>query len=543
MVLPLVALALYVPHASPATDSTASLSGTTAGSAGMYRLTEEQYRNTIADVFGMDIAVPGRFEAVMRRAHGLLASGSYLIAASPRATEQYSQMARAIAGQVVDATHRGVLISCKADAPDATVADACLARFFARVGRHLFRRPLTTGEVDQYVVLARSAGRQAGDPYTGLALGLEAMLISPRFLFQMDTAEADPLQSGQLRLTASSKATRLSFFLWNTSPDDELLTAAERGDLHDRVLLARQVDRMLASPRLEQGMRAFFSDMLELDELADLSKDAILYPQFIPDVRRDMSEQTLRTSIDLLLTQNRDYREVFTTRHTFITSTLAAIYGIPFDPGRKGWVPYDFPADSPRAGIVTQMTFLSEFSHPGRSSPTERGKALRELLLCQAVPDPPGTVDFTNFERSVNIKTARDRLTAHRANPVCAGCHKITDPIGLALEKFDAIGLYRETENGTPIDTSAMVEGAEVQDAVGLGRAIAASSAASSCVVKRLIEYGTRQAHPAGSWSEQMESRFAQMGYRLPLLLRTLATSDDFYRPHSDSPTQLQVRN
>lgn len=497
--------------------------------AGMYRLTEEQYRNTIADVFGSDIAVPGRFEPVTRRPHGLLAPGSYLIAASPSATEQYAQMARAIAGQVTDQRHRTVLIPCQ---PQSTDED-CVGRFFRRVGRYLFRRPLTDEEAHEYVRLAQGANQTTGDFYTGIALSLEAMLVSPQFLFQLDFAEPDPIHPGQLRLTEGSKASRLSFFLWNSSPDDELLSSAEHGDLDDPTLLAKQVDRLLASPRLEAGVRAFFTDMLELNEYDDVSKDAILYPQFIPEVRKDIPEQTLRTITYLLLKQNRDYRELFTTRQTFMSPALAAIYDLPFSPELTGWVPYVFPPDSPRAGLITQLTFLSQFSHPGRSSPTERGKALRELLLCQAVPDPPGNVDFTAFEKSQTVlKTARERLTAHRTNPVCAGCHRITDPIGLTLENFDAIGEYRPSENGAPIDASATVEGVDVKDAVGLGKAIAESPAATSCLVDRLVEYGTRQAPYQSPWLEQLKKQFGEMGYRAPELLRAIAVSDDFYSVH-----------
>src|SRR5581483_3074742 len=150
--------------------------------------------------------------------------------------------------------------------------------------------------------------------------------------------------------------------------------------------------------------------------------------------------------------QKKDYRDFYTTRETYLSPSLAALYHLPTS---SDWQRYEFPADSPRAGMLTQISFLAGHSHPGRSSPTLRGKALREILLCQPVPRPPANVDFSIVENpNSNYHTARDRLEAHRKNPVCAGCHKIMDPMGLALENFDGAGEYRDTERGAKIDAS-----------------------------------------------------------------------------------------
>lgn len=501
--------------------------------SGMYRLTEEQFRNTIADAFGADIAIPGRFEPVERRNHGLLAPGSYQIAASAAGVEQFAAMAKAVANQVVDQKHRGTLIPCKPQA-DQAAQDACLGQFFKTVGRYLYRRPLTNPEVQRQVRLVDQSQKTTGDFYTGVALSLETMLVSPQFMFQIDMTEPDPARPGHMRLSAASKAARLSFFLWDTSPDDQLLDAVERGDLDKPEGLAKQVDRLLASPRLEKGVRAFFTDMLALDQFGDVTKDPILYPQFTPEVHKDIPEETLRTILHLLVDEKLPYGEVFTTRTTYISPALASVYGIQVDPNEKGWTAYDFPSDSPRAGIITQLTFLNAYSQPGRTSPTGRGKALRELILCQPVPDPPGNVEFGAFEESQAVmKTQRERLTAHRSNPVCAGCHKITDPIGLSLENFDTIGVYRATEKGVPIDATTDLEGVTIKDAVGLGKWISESPAATSCLVNRLVEYGTRQPPTDEPWIAQLKANSAKNGYRLFELLRAIATSDAFYKPQS----------
>ena len=245
---------------------------------------------------------------------------------------------------------------------------------------------------------------------------------------------------------------------------------------------------MLSSPRLETGVRAFFDDMLGFDDFAVLAKDPSIYPAFIADTVQDAREQTLRTIVDHLVTRKLDYRDLFTTRDTFMSPSLATLYGVPTPPG---WTPYEIPEDSPRAGLLTQIAFLASHAHPGRSSPTLRGKALRELLLCQKVPRPPPNVDFSLIEDPKStLHTARERLAAHRANPVCAGCHKMTDPIGLALENFDGAGQYRDTERGAPIDASGSLDGQTFTDPAGLAKALHDNPALPTCLVKRAYGYG-----------------------------------------------------
>jgi len=249
----------------------------------MRRLTEQQYRNAIADIFGEDIQVAGRMDPVLRLPHELQVVGVSRIAVSPAGLEEYDRMAQAIAAQVVDEKHRATLVGC---APrDAKVFDEeCAAKFFRRTGRFVFRRPLSIEDVRVQVGAANEAATLTKDFYKGLAVSLATMLISPKFVFDIDVLEPDPVRPGIKRLDAYTKATRLSLFLWNTTPDVALLEAAARGDLHTAKGLAKQVDRMLASPRLEAGVRAFFTDMLGFETIGDLAKDPVIYPQFVREV-------------------------------------------------------------------------------------------------------------------------------------------------------------------------------------------------------------------------------------------------------------------
>ena len=501
------------------------------GPAAMRRLTEDQYRQSVVDIFGPDIKIAGRFEPDNRK-DGLLAVGTALVTVSPTGFEQYDSMARTIAAQVVDEHHRDASMPCRPKS--ATEPDpACAAQFFTKYGRLLFRRPLTDEELTARVDVANAAARGTGDFYAGLQLGLASLMNAPAFLFRKDVTIADPSNPGERRLDAYSKAARISFFLWNTTPDDELLKAAEHGDLDSKRGLTAQVDRMLASPRLEQGVRAFFSDFLGFDAMDTLSKDSLIYPKYNQKVVADAREQTLRTVADHVLTRRADYRDLFTTRRTFMDRTLGVVYNVPVDT-HKGWQPFEFPEGDPRAGLLTQISFTALHSHPGRSSATLRGKAIREILLCQKVPDPPANVNFSIVQDTNNpqFKTARERLEAHRTNPTCAGCHKLIDPIGLSLENFDGLGQYRAAENGVAIDSGGEFDGFRFKDAVGLGKALHDDPATVSCLVDSAYRYGVGRKDMPGekAWNAYLEKAFATEGYRFTDLLRLIATSDAFYK-------------
>jgi hypothetical protein len=494
-------------------------------------MTKDQYANTLHYIFGPDLRIDARF-APLTRQQGLLANGAALAGVTDAQTEQYQRAAALVSAQIVDADHRDFLIPCKPK--NERGADvACATKFLSGAGRLLYRRPLSRQQLALVVAAANAAADQLKDFYHGLALALESELMSPEVLFITDTYESDPQRKGELRLDSYSLAQRLSFFLWNTAPDAALLKAAETGEIQTPKGRERIVNMMLASPRLEVGMRAFFDDMLGFEDFDSLAKDPKIYPMFTGVTATDAREQTLRTIINHLITERRDYRDLFTTRETFITLSLAALYGVS---AGKGWTPYEFPVDSERAGILTQASFLALHAHPGRSSPTRRGKALRELFLCQKVPNPPGNVDFSALENPrVEQHTQRDRVNFHLHNPVCAGCHRITDPIGLSMELFDGAGVYRTSEHGSPIDASGTLDGQFFRDTAGLAHALHDHPALTSCLVQRVYAYGsggatTPEDKPLLTYFNQ---RFADEGYRLPDLLRTITLSPAFSQVRS----------
>ncbi len=533
--------------ASAALGTASVQAADSAAAPALRRLTQTQYTNTIADIFGPDIQIGGRFEPDIRY-EGLLELGAARASIPAAGLAQYVAMARTMAAQVMDPSRRDSFVACK---PKNTAGadDTCAKQFLAETGLLLYRRPLDREELDGLVAGARTTAETLKNFYAGLETALSTMLQSPSFLFRWEVTT--PAKGETSELDSYAKAARLSFFLWNAAPDMRLLAAAGRGELDTKRGLTKEVDRMLASTRLEAGVRAYFYDMLGLDGLQSLPKDTTLYPKYSFAAATDAEEQTLRTIADVLLTQKGDYRDIFTTRKTFLTRQLGSIYGVPVAGLSQGgtpdgWQPYEFPESSNRVGILGHMSFLASHSHPGRTSPTLRGKALRESIMCQKVPDPPGNVDFKVVQDVGNpvFKTVRQRLNAHTTEPMCTGCHKITDPIGLAMESFDTVGTFRANENGAQIDTTGQIDGVKFNDAAGLAKAIHDNPTTANCLVNRLSAYAFGR--PMASESDRAflkkaQQAFAANDYRFVPLLRDVVLDEGFFAAPRDAATPIKA--
>jgi hypothetical protein len=507
--------------------------------AGLRRLTESQYRNSIADIFGPGIVVQGKFEPD-RRIGGLLASSGTTLSITPAGLEAYAKMADGIARQVVDEKNRARLIACtpkSATAPDR----ACAGQVLEQYGLLLFRRPLTQTELKARLDAADTATKLSGNFYTGLRYSLTTLLSAPDFLFRVEMAAA---QGKDYTLDGYSRAARLSYLLWDSTPDPTLLNAAKSGALENEAGVTREAARLMASPRLETGMRAFFSDFLQLDTLGAITKDPTIYPKYSDDIAAAAREETLRTAIALTLKKDGDFREIFTSRRSAINRPLAWVYDIPYNLNGE-WMDYEFPAESGRSGIVTQASMLSMFSHPGRSSPTKRGVALMDIFLCEPTPAPPANVDFSivNDTNNPNLRTVRDRLMAHATTPQCASCHTHSDPIGLSLEEFDSIGERRLDEGGRKVDASATIGGKQFSGGAGLGQYLHDNPRVPACFARRLYAYGV------GANSEELEKAtiqpfldgFAAQGYRVQPLLRAIIASPQFFAAPPPAPLKTAM--
>lgn len=493
----------------------------------LHRLTEAQYRATIADIFGPGIKLAGRPEPD-QRIDGLLAAGTGVVSITPSGAAQYATIARGVAEQVVAPENRDRLVGCAPDARDPE-GKACATMFFSRIGERLFRRPLSERELKLAVDGSLASAAQLGDFHAGLSTSLAGMMVDLPFLFQIDNYVRDP--AGGLTLDSWSRASRLSYYLWNTTPDEELLRAARGGELMTPGGVDRQVDRLIASPRFEDGTRAFFDDFLRLDRMAIVGKDPILYPAFRTSVGAAAREQSLRTMLQLLVREKGDYREIFTTRRVAMNRTLSPLYRIPYAPA--DWSMIEMPEGDPRAGLLTQIAFLAMHSHEGRSSPTLRGLAIREILLCEHVPPPPANVNFTIVQDvgDPRFKTARERLVAHLDDEDCASCHRKTDHLGLGFEKFDGAGQFRATEGGAPIDTSGDLDGTPFSDPVSLGRALHDSPKTTRCVAQAAWQTAAGRTLSArdGPFVDALHGKFARGGYRIAVLFGDVAKSPAFF--------------
>ena len=521
-------LAVLLGAAGDAQQAALQEPATAGGPALMRRLTESEYRASIADIFAPDIPIVGRFEPGLRE-DGLLALGTAKAGMSPFAIEQYDASARGIAAAVLNDKNRAKFVPCKVSAK--TEFDAgCAGKFVSHYGELLFRRPLTRDEQQRFVADARASSKLGGF-YKGLEFALSGMLISPQFLLRIERTEPDPSQPGKFRLDAYSKATRLSFFLTNSTPDAELLRAASAHELDKQAGLEKQVNRLIASPRYAGAVRAFFQDMLQFDMFSETDKDPVIYPAYNSVVAADAQEQTLRTITNLLIDKKGDYRDLFTSRDTNFTRPLGIIYGVPVAT-RNGWETGQYDSDSGRTGILTDVSFLALHSHPGRSSATLRGRAIREIFLCQKIPDPPPNVNFAIVQDPSNkaMPTARIRLEAHRTQPYCASCHRLMDPIGLSLENFDGAGAYRATENGAPIDASGSLDGQNFTMPQGLGQALHDHAQTTRCLVQRMYSTATGRtpSHDEKPTLDYLNQVFQADGYRVPDLMRTIALSKSF---------------
>ncbi|MGH1472360.1 MAG: DUF1592 domain-containing protein [Cellvibrionaceae bacterium] len=508
----------------------ASVKPTDSVTVSVRRLNETEYRHTIADVFGPDIKVQARFES-QKREEGLMALGNTILSLTSSGFEQYFNLASNISSQVLSAEDKSTILKCLHNDKSA-VSNDCVRQFIAHYGELLFRRPLTEKEIDARLVSFDVGVKQTNDSREGLNLALTSLLVAPEFLFRMETAEVDPNQPGEFRLNAYTKASRLSYMFWSSSPDEELMNVARSGEIHDENVLAEQLNRLVTSPRFAEGGRAFFADMLQLEGFDNMVKDPAIYPKFNQTIAESAREQMLKTAVGLLIEQNRDYRDLFRSNDTFINRPLAAIYKVPY-PSKEEWIPYTFSDDLERAGILTQVGFLSLFAHPGTSSPTRRGIKLHEIFMCEPTPDPPADVDFSKVKDSMK-GTVRGRLLDHMENTGCTACHKRSDPPGLALEHFDGMGQLRKYENGILIDVSAEFNGVNLTGAAGLANYLFEDPRISSCLVRNVYAYGTGRV--PDFWDEDyladQTEAFTKSGHKFGELMKQVALTPEFFKPH-----------
>ena len=420
-------------------------------------------------------------------------------------------------------------------APASSASDelSCARKIIATLARRAYRRPVTDADVDRLLTFYRAA-RETGSFDRGIEMALRRILADPEFVFRLERDPANIPAGAAYRINDLELASRLSFFLWSSIPDDELLKAAEQGKLKDPAVLQQQVRRMLKDPRSEALVSNFAGQWLFLRELRNRNPDLLIFPDFDDNLRQAFQRET-ELLFDSIVREDRNVFDLMNADYTFVNERLARHYGIPNVYGS------DFRRvtvqNEARRGLLGQGSILTVTSAPNRTSPVTRGAWILENLLGTPPPLPPPNVppfpeNTTGQGVTAVAASVRDRMIQHRTNPPCKGCHQIMDPIGLALENFDGVGRWRTTDSGFKIDASGqLVDGTAIDGAENLRKALLRyPDAIVQTMTEKLLMYAVgRAAHHYDMPAVRAITReAARNDYRFSSLVLAIVNSQPF---------------
>jgi hypothetical protein len=350
----------------------------------------------------------------------------------------------------------------------------CAKQILTAMARRAWRRPVEESDLIRILPLY-TAGAKEGGFEKGIESATERLLVSPQFLFRIEHEPSNLAPGTPYRISDLELASRLSFFLWSSIPDDELLNLAIQGKLRDSVTLEQQVRRMLADQRSRALVTNFAEQWLYLRDIEAKRPDELLFPDFDETLRTAMRRET-DLFLNSVLRENRSVLDLLTANYTFLNERLAKHYGVPNIEGSY-FRRVQLPAESPRGGLLGQGSILTITSYATRTSPVVRGKWVLENLLSAPPPPPPPNVPAlkTEGKEPGKVLSMREAMIAHRADPACAGCHARMDPIGFAMENFDAVGRWRDRDSGNAIDASGVFPGnLKFEGVAGLKKALLA---------------------------------------------------------------------
>lgn len=485
------------------------------------RLTNAQYDNTIRDLLGDDSG-PARVFAADEDSVGFAVAG----AVSPVLAEQLLTVAREVA-------ERAVLSLPSRYGCDSAVMgeDACADAFIADFAPRAFRRPLSGGELDGLRAVYESGRGHGGHP-AGLSLVIEAVLASPHFLYFVETDPDGAAAGDVVEVGDFAMATRLSYFLWNTTPDDALLAAADRGELRTRGQIEAAARRLLDDPRARAGVQSFFRQWLHLDRLEQVDKDSARHPEFDPRLRAAMGASTEAFIDEVVFEGDGRLETLLLGSFGYLNAGLAELHGVEGVEGEE-LVRVELDPDE-RAGLLTQPSLLSVLAKTNQSDPVHRGLFVRERLLCQQLPPPPNDIAIVAPDPAPGLST-RERFAEHSSNPTCRGCHILIDPVGFGFESYDAVGRYRLEDDGVPVDDTGELIQTDDADgpfvgAVGLAEVLATSPQVRGCVARQVFRYAARRIETDTDACSlaQLDAAFEESDYDLRELLVAITTTDAF---------------
>lgn len=474
-------------------------------------LTRSEYRRTVFDLLGETEDPTLTFPAEP------VVNGFTNNAASYRATPLLvEELRKAAASLAASAEVRGLstLVPC-----DGLAAADCVQKFVADFGRRAFRRPLKAEEHTRFVQLYSEVAAESGHE-AGLGSVIQAALLSPQFLYRIEAPLAE--SGGEATESADiagpplgpyELASRLSYFIWGSMPDDELLAHAESGDLLLASNLEAEARRLVASPKALQRVSEFHAQWLQTARLRSIMRNDA------PPLAGPAWERSLLGFVDDIFVTGGGTKRLFTDRQVLVDSTLAPLYGYPSP--ADGTTSLIVPPE-PRSGLLGQPGLLALLALPDQSSPIRRGVFVREQLLCQGVPAPPPSVNNSPPDPAPGL-TTRERFAVHTADPDCAECHELIDPLGFGFEAYDQIGRYRSEEGGLPIDTSGSVDQVSDLSLVGpfqgldeLGARLGEGSAVLHCLGNKWLELALGRA-PSRTDECELEAALGESDELTPL--------------------------
>ena len=495
------------------------------------RLTRFEYNRTVRDLLGdssnpADLLPPEEEVAGFNNQAAALTSSDLLI-------EQYMKVAEDVSTRAVG-NIEALLPNCD---PELDGNESCASSFIQDFGKRAFRRPLQQSETERFKAVFDWALADAdlGRFEDGIQLVIETMLQSPSFLYRPELGEQTPIEGDIVPFTSWEMATKLSYMLWNTMPDDALFAAAEADELQTKEQIAAQARRMLEDDKARDLVRNFHTQWLQLTHLDSLTKDSGVYPNYDNSLRGLWKEEIQTFVEQVILEGDGSLRTLLTANYSFMNEELASFYGDDVLDSISGPELRQVQLQPERrAGLLTSAGLMASHANVNQSSPVFRGKFVREQLMCNTLPLPPNDLVIEPPELDPT-KTTKEQFEEIGANPACAGCHTLMNPIGFIFEHYDGIGQWRDQQNGKPIDATGQVVQTDDIDgdydgAPELARALADSTQVQECVSSQWFRFAyNRTVTSEDSCSiEQLNDVFRASDFNIKSLLVALTQTNAF---------------
>jgi hypothetical protein len=511
-------------------------SATDPGRVTMHRMNLAEYDNTMRDLLGAKTRPSVDFNFPADDRGDDFDNTADVLTVSPLHLTTYNMAASSLIAAAMGApAQRALLVNCDLAAGGAACARTSLEAFVPRA----WRRPVTTAEIDRLMALVNSATTQGDSTEVGFTLAVRAALLSPNFMYRPEI-DPSPTSLSPHPLNDYELASRISYFLWSSMPDDLLFAAAKAGNLHEQSTLTNHVARMLADPKAQALIDNFAGQWLFIRKIDEVTPDPTLFPKFDASLRAALKSETQLLFREVAF-HGLPADQLLSAPFTFANDRLAQYYGLP-PVGSTTPVRVDLSGTTQRRGLLSHGGLLTVNSHADRTSPVLRGKYVLTELLCKTIAPPPPTVNTKVAADSTGTKTLRQVLEAHAQIPLCASCHKQMDPIGFGMENYDAVGAYRTKDGTLPIDsTGVLPSGQMFSGLVDLAKIIGSDPAFPTCMATKLYTYalgrGVDQTDPNNldvPTLDAVSNGFASNGLKFQDLVTRIVLSPTFLNRRGD---------